>query len=83
MSDLILLTQFFGWSLLINAGILLFTTIMLISFRPQIKSLQSQLFALEKAQLNIVYFKYLAYYKIGIILFSLTPYLSLKIMTSA
>lgn len=83
MNDLTLLTQFFGWSLVINSGILLLTTLMLIWFRPQIKNLQGKLFALEKDKLNLVYFKYLAYFKIGIIIFSLAPYLSLKIITSA
>lgn len=75
------LTQFFGWCLVINAGILLFTTLMLIWFRPQIKTMQAKLFALDKSQLNLVYFKYLAYFKIGIILFNLTPYLSLKLIS--
>jgi hypothetical protein len=83
MHDLTLLTEFFGWCLVMNSGIILFTTIILIGFRPQIKTMQSKLFALEKFQLNLVYFKYLAYYKIGIILFNLTPYLSLKIITLA
>jgi hypothetical protein len=83
MDSLTLLTLFFGWCLAINAGILLFTTLMLIWFRPQIKAIQAKLFALEKAQLNLVYFKYLAYYKVGIILFNLTPYLSLKLISLA
>ncbi|WNO62242.1 DUF6868 family protein [Rheinheimera sp. MMS21-TC3] len=81
MDTIIIVTQFFGWSLVINSSILLFTTLVLTWFRPRIKAIQAKMFALEKAQLNLVYFKYLAYYKIGIIIFNLAPYISLKIIS--
>lgn len=81
MDNLTLLTQFFGWCFTINASLLIFSTLMLILFNAPIKSIHASLFMLPKAELNINYFKYLAYYKIGILLFNLAPYISLKIIT--
>lgn len=80
MDNLVLLTQFFGWCLTINASLLFFSTLMLILFNSPIRSIHARVFILPKTDLNINYFKYLAYYKIAILMFNLAPYISLKII---
>lgn len=81
MLDLTSLTTFFGWCVVLNIGMLLFATLFLVLFREFVKTTHSRMLGVPKNNLDIIYFKYLAYYKIGVIIFSVVPYLALKIMS--
>jgi len=83
MDNISFLISFFGWCSLLNIGMLLFATLLLISFRKFTKNIHSKLFNIPEAELDILYFKYLAYYKICIFIFNLAPYAALKLMASA
>lgn len=74
------LTAFFGWTLVINVTFLLFSTIGVVSARGFISRIHGGMFGLESADLSRAYFQYLAQYKIAIIIFSLTPYIALKLI---
>ncbi len=73
------LTLFFGWMSAINIGLLFFSLIMILALKDKIKPLHAKLFNLQPEYLDRVYFKFLAYYKLGIILFNLVPYLTLRL----
>jgi hypothetical protein len=74
------LTTFFGWCSIINIAILLFTTFLLVGFKDIIATIHSKMFGLHQQGLPLIYFTYLGNYKIAIFIFSLVPYLALKIM---
>lgn len=75
------LTSFFAWCTLINFALLIFATIWLLAFRGFVIRIHSRMSGLEENDLTIIYFKYLAYYKIAIIVFNLVPYLALRIIS--
>jgi hypothetical protein len=73
-------TAFLGWCSVINIGILVFSTIILILLKEPISRLHSKLFKVNQADLPSMYFQYLGNYKIAIIIFNLVPYIALKVM---
>ena len=75
------LAAFFGWCSVINMGLLIFSTLMIIVFKGPISAIHSRLMSLEKDKLPNLYMHYLAYYKIAIIMLNITPYLALKLIT--
>jgi hypothetical protein len=75
------LTELLGWASILNIGILLFASIMMVLMRPFITSIHSRMFGIPKNELAMVYFKYLANYKIVSSVLIISPYLSLKIMS--
>ena len=76
------LRQLLGWSTVLNIGILLFSTVMLISMRGMISRIHGKMFGLDETDVSRAYFQYLAHYKIAIIVFNLVPYLALVIIAS-
>ena len=80
MASMETLAAFLGWCTLINMGMLTFATLMLAAMRPSISKIHGSMFGLEEADLSRAYFQYLAQYKTAIIVFSLTPYIALKLM---
>ncbi|MEP2777463.1 MAG: DUF6868 family protein [Luteolibacter sp.] len=72
--------EFLGWCTVINFGIMLVTTIMIIGCQGFVGKLHGKLFGIGEADLRTAYFQYLANYKIAIIVFNMVPYLALCIM---
>jgi hypothetical protein len=60
--------------------LLAFSSMMVVAMRRSISRLHGRMFGLDSADLSRAYFQYLAQYKIAIIVFSLTPYVALKVM---
>jgi len=73
-------TEMLGWSLAINAAVLLLSTVGLIGLRKFISRIHNGLFGVNEADLGRAYFQYLAQYKIAILVLNFAPYLALKIM---
>ena len=71
--------EFLGWCSIINISLLMFYAIILILFKNTIIKIHGKLFNLDKVYLEKSYFKYLAQYKILIIIFNIVPYFALKI----
>ncbi len=71
---------FFGWCAVINVGFLVFTSILIIVMRKIAIRFHSKMFNVDETFLNQAYFEYLGQYKIIVIVFSIVPYLALKIM---
>ncbi len=76
-----IVTELLGWLCILNIGLLLFSTILIVSMRETISDIHSKMFGLDKRDLGKAYFQYIAQYKIAIIVLNLSPYLALKIMT--
>lgn len=74
------LREFLGWCSLINIGLLMFSTIMLIAMRDTVTGIHRSLFRIDEEALHQAYFRYLANYKIAVIVFNIVPYLALCIM---
>ena len=81
MFDIATVTTFLGWCTVINIGFLMFSTLFVAFLNEWIINLHSKMFGLEKAELPMMYFKYLGNYKILIIAFNLVPYIALNIMS--
>ena len=81
MLELSTLTAFFGWCTIINALILLLTSVSLVLMRSTIAKTHGKIFELPEQELSRAYFQYLANYKIAIIILNLAPYLALRVIS--
>ena len=80
MNSLDAITTFFGWATVINFALLAFATISIVAMRGYISRMHGKMFALDPVDLSRAYFQYIAQFKIAGIVFSLTPYIALKLM---
>lgn len=74
------ITSFLGWCAVINTGVLILSSALLIAFMQPIINLHSKLFGLEKENLPLAYFQYLGNYKIAIFILNIVPYIALRVM---
>jgi hypothetical protein len=74
------LTELLGWASVINIGILVLSTLAVITVRASITEIHSKIFGLDEKDLGRAYFQYLAQFKIAIIVLNIAPYIALKIM---
>lgn len=74
------LTELLGWASVLNIGFLLFATILLVAMKPVMATMHSKMFGVTENDLSLIYFKYLANYKMLSFIFIVAPYVSLKIM---
>ena len=54
------LAAFFGWMTLINRGLLLFSTVMMLGMKEFASRLHGKLFNMEESELKGIYFRFLA-----------------------
>jgi len=80
MNSLESLAAFFGWCTVLNYGLLIFMSLIVMTMRGTMTSIHSRLFGVSEADLPRCYFKVLAHYQSLILAFSLAPYLALKLM---
>lgn len=74
------LTELLGWASILNIGMLISASIMLVLMNSFTASVHSKMFAIPESDLSMLYFKYLSSYKVLTFIFIITPYLSLKLM---
>ncbi|ATO21036.1 hypothetical protein BS636_08375 [Acinetobacter sp. LoGeW2-3] len=72
--------QFLLYALLINYSILLLWFLMIIFTRNWVKQLHGKWFQLSDVTFDAIHYGGMAFYKIGILLFNLTPLLTLYLM---
>jgi len=80
MENIEVLKEFFGWCLVINLVMLMFTSFILIVCGNPIKKIHSKMMGIEQKKLPEFYFSYLAKYKITILVFNLAPYVACCMM---
>ncbi|MDF3129046.1 hypothetical protein P0Y35_07555 [Kiritimatiellaeota bacterium B1221] len=76
------LTTFFAWSTTFHIVFLLLCSVVIMGFRKPIAQIHAKITGLSEAELYSLYFRFLANYKLGLLLFSLVPYLALRLMAS-
>ena len=74
------LTEFLGWATVINICFLFLVSISVMLMRNSMISLHGRMFGLDSVDLSRAYFQYIAQYKIAVFIFSLVPYIALKII---
>ena len=75
------LTAFFGWCTLINLALYLLSVLFVTVFKDFTQTLHSKVINIEPSELPKMYFNFLGNYKIAILVFNLTPYLALRVMS--
>ena len=78
--DLQALTTFFGWCAVLNIGFLMFSAIWIVVFRDFTKRTHTALMKVDEAALDTYYFQYLGNYKLATLVFSVVPYIALRLM---
>lgn len=73
--------EFFKWSLIINIGLLIYITIMLIFARDWVFKIHSKMFRLDEKSFSGIIYSFLGLYKLLIIFFNLIPYIVLLIIS--
>lgn len=81
MMDINTLTTFLGWCAILNIGVLLFSTAAVLLMRETISNIHSKMFGVSESNLPSAYFRYLANFKIAIIVLNIVPYFALKLMS--
>lgn len=74
------LTAFLGWCTVISMSLLALTALCLAVMRPLVSSIHSRLYGIPQDQLEVMYFEYIAQFKLLILMFNLAPYCALKIL---
>ena len=80
ITDISNLTAFFGWCSVINIGFLFFITIFIVVAKDFAMNMHGKLFGVPEEKLKVIYFRYIAYYKLLTFITCLVPYISLKLM---
>lgn len=80
MNSLESLATFFGWCAVLNIGFLLLTVLMVMLMRDFMTGMHSRIFGVNEADLPAIYFRYMAHYQSLTLVFSVMPWIALKIM---
>ncbi len=78
--DIEKLVFIFAWMTFINVMLLVITSIAVVFAKEQFSYLHSKMFGIEQSEVKKMYFKYLANYKILIIVFNIVPLVVLKFL---
>ncbi|MBT3585988.1 MAG: hypothetical protein HN509_13865 [Halobacteriovoraceae bacterium] len=79
--DLLILREFFMWSFCFSMGLLLWWFLFMALASDWVYSIHSKFFTVSREQFNAIQYAAMAYYKLSVILFFLTPYLVLYLMS--
>ena len=72
--------EFFGWCTVFNFVLLGLAALVVSTCRRAVSGFHARLFDLTEEQLIPLYFRYLANYKIAVLVFCFVPYLALLVM---
>jgi len=74
------LRTFFGWCTVINIGLFMLSSILIISLREIAARFHAKMFNLDEQFISQTFYQYLGVYKIVLIVFNIVPYFALKVM---
>lgn len=74
------LYQFLKWCTILNIGLLLLSTVLMMLLKDWAYNLHKRLFSIEKQAFNNIVYGFLGLYKLLIFMFNLIPLLALMIM---
>lgn len=76
------LTAVLGWCALINLLVLAASSLAIVGCRKWIGGIHARMFGMDEAALSAAYFRYLATYKLLVLVFNLVPYVALRIVSA-
>ncbi len=74
------LTTFLGWTAVLHIGVLTLVAIMVVFARGPLAALHSSMLGVSEAEMQLIYVRFLAKYKMMALGISFVPYLALKLM---
>jgi len=80
MSTAAQITEFLGWTTVLHIVLLCLSTLIFMLMRETVTRVHSKIFSIPESELPLVYFKFLAHYKLLFWVFCLVPYISMKCM---
>ena len=78
--DLQTVTQFFMWCVIINGGLLILWTVLMITVPEMVYRTQIKWFPMSKETFTLVMYGFIGAFKIFFLVFNLVPYLALLIV---
>lgn len=78
--DIQTLTSFFMWCTIINGGLLLFSTLVMIIMPNFVYKVQSLWFPIPRQTFDVVIYSFLGLFKVLFIVFNIAPYAALLII---
>ena len=80
MSSIATLATFFGWCTVINIGVILLLLLVFAGFHEDIGRLSAMMFGIAREEAKATLFRTFMQYRMAVGVFSLVPYIALKIM---
>jgi hypothetical protein len=74
------LTDFFMWGTILNAGLLIVSTLICAFATDWVYRMHSRFFSLSRETFSVVLYCFLGFYKMLVIIFFLVPYITLLII---
>ena len=74
-----LITTFLGWCAVLNIAVLFIALIGITVMRGFVGGIHTRLFGMSEADMNRAYFSFLSTYKLLTLIFSVVPYLALRV----
>ena len=78
--DIQTLTTFFMWCTILNLGVLILSSIMLVFFGDFSYRMNNRFFSISREAFNIALVCFIGLFKIFVIVFNLVPYIALLII---
>lgn len=75
------LTEFLGWVSIINIAYLVLATLIMVLAKDAIACVHNKLLKIDSNGLDKKYFDFLSQYKVATMIFSVAPYIALKLMS--
>ena len=74
------LSTFFGWMAVVNILYLAFATVAMMGMQSWMISVHQRMFGIDEQELKLAYFNWVGNYKIMAVVFTIAPYIALKLM---
>jgi len=74
------LTEFFKWMAIINIGLLLLSSVLVMMLKNVMGKIHGKLFSIKEEDVALMAYGYLGVFKVLIIVFILVPYISLLLI---
>ena len=78
--DIQTLTTFFMWCTILNIGLLLFASLILVFAGDFVYRIHSKWFPMSREMFNVVTYSFLGLFKSVVLIFNVVPYVALLIM---
>ncbi len=74
------LTEFFKWMTIINIGLLVLSSVLIMILKNVMCKMHGKLFGIKEESVALVAYGYLGMYKVLVLVFNIVPYISLLLI---